>query len=125
MPCVLHTFVGAARALGATAIHLPLPVLRTLSAEEKAAFATIGASCHSVEEAREAAALGAAYLTAGHVFATSCKAGLPGRGLELSGPGVRRRSPARCTPSAGWGRSIIPALAAGRGGGGLRPLPPS
>ena len=35
VPCILHTFVGAARALGARAIHLPLPVLRTLSAGER------------------------------------------------------------------------------------------
>ena len=83
VPCILHTFVGAARALGAQAIHLPLPVLRTLSAGERAAFPALGASCHSVEEAWEAVALGATYLTAGHVFATTCKAGLPGRGVEF------------------------------------------
>ena len=46
VPCILHTFVGAARALGARAIHLPLPVLRTLSAGERAAFPALGASCH-------------------------------------------------------------------------------
>ena len=83
VPCILHTFVGAARALGARAIHLPLPVLRTLSAGERAAFPALGASCHSVEEAWEAVALGATYLAAGHVFATTCKAGLPGRGVEF------------------------------------------
>ena len=44
VPCILHTFVGAARALGARAIHLPLPVLRTLSAGERAAFPALGAS---------------------------------------------------------------------------------
>ena len=36
-----------------------------------------------MEEAWEAVALGATYLTAGHVFATTCKAGLPGRGVEF------------------------------------------
>ena len=51
VPCILHTFVDIARELGAGAIHLPLPVLRELSPEDKAAFQTIGASCHSVAEA--------------------------------------------------------------------------
>ena len=107
VPCILHTFVGAARALGARAIHLPLPVLRTLSAGERAAFPALGASCHSVEEAWEAVALGATYLTAGHVFATTCKAGLPGRGVEFLAQ-VCAAVPARCMPSAGWGRRISP-----------------
>lgn len=120
VPCILHTFVGAARALGATAIHLPLPVLRTLSAEEKAAFATIGASCHSVEEAREAAALGAAYLTAGHVFATSCKAGLPGRGLGFLAQ-VCAAVPCPVYAIGGVGPENLPALAqAGAKGGCVR-----
>lgn len=120
VPCILHTFVGAARALGATAIHLPLPVLRTLSAKEKAAFATIGASCHSVEEAREAAALGAAYLTAGHVFATTCKAGLPGRGVEFLAQ-VCAAVPCPVYAIGGVGPENLPALAqAGAKGGCVR-----
>lgn len=43
----------------------------------------IGVSVHSAEEAREAVRLGASYLTAGHVFATDCKKGVPPRGLEF------------------------------------------
>lgn len=31
----------------------------------------------------EAQALGATYLLAGHIFDTSCKPGLPGRGLDF------------------------------------------
>ena len=31
----------------------------------------------------EAQALGCTYITAGHVFETDCKKGLPGRGLEF------------------------------------------
>lgn len=46
-------------------------------------FSTVGASVHSPEEAREAQALGADYVTAGHVFATDCKRGLEPRGLEF------------------------------------------
>ena len=40
-------------------------------------------SCHSKEDAEEAEKLGASYITAGHIFDTSCKAGLPGRGLDF------------------------------------------
>jgi thiamine-phosphate pyrophosphorylase len=36
-----------------------------------------------VEEALEAQTLGCTYITAGHVFETDCKKGLPGRGLEF------------------------------------------
>ena len=36
-----------------------------------------------VAEALEAQALGATYLTAGHIFLTTCKPGLPGRGLDF------------------------------------------
>lgn len=118
--CILHTFVGAARALGARAIHLPLPVLRTLSAGERAAFPALGASCHSVEEAREAVALGATYLTAGHVFATTCKAGLPGRGVEFLAQ-VCAAVPCPVYAIGGVGPENLPALAqAGAKGGCVR-----
>ena len=40
----------------------------------------LGCSVHSVEDAIEAEKLGASYLTAGHIFATDCKRGLPPRG---------------------------------------------
>ena len=61
------------------AIHLPLPMLRVL--EHREDYSIIGSSVHSVSEAQEAQSLGAAYLTAGHIFETDCKAGLPGRGV--------------------------------------------
>ncbi len=134
--CILHNFADTAAALGAQAIHLPLPTLRKLSdsapaeslkessrpsgaadragdailaKERKAAdscqnigagsyqsisakaaaggilsrFRIIGASCHSVQDALEAQALGCTYITAGHVFATDCKKGVPPRGLAF------------------------------------------
>ncbi|MGN1381648.1 MAG: thiamine phosphate synthase [Eubacterium sp.] len=64
-------------------IHLPLFRLRELA--EKGIhipdhFLT-GCSVHSPEEAVEVERLGAAYLFAGHVYATDCKKGLPPRGL--------------------------------------------
>ena len=79
--CILHSFVDTAIDLHAEAIHLPLHILRDMTEEQKAQFKMIGASCHSVEDAIEAQALGCSYITAGHVFETDCKKGLPGRGL--------------------------------------------
>ena len=43
----------------------------------------IGVSTHSVEDAILAEQQGAGYITAGHVFATDCKKGLPPRGLAF------------------------------------------
>ena len=43
----------------------------------------LGASVHSVQEALEARELGATYVTAGHVFCTDCKKGVPARGLSF------------------------------------------
>ena len=81
--CILHSFPAVAMSLHADALHLPLHLLRELSREQKAHFKVLGASCHSVADALEAQALGCTYLTAGHVFETDCKKGLPGRGLEF------------------------------------------
>ena len=81
--CILHSFPDVAISLQADAIHLPLHLLRAMSQEQKAQFTDLGASCHSVEDALEAQALGCTYITAGHVFETDCKKGLPGRGLDF------------------------------------------
>ena len=83
VPCILHSFVKAAVKLKAEAIHLPLPRLMELEGEERARFRVIGASCHSVEEALAAWERGCTYITAGHIFDTDCKKGLPGRGLDF------------------------------------------
>ncbi len=83
VPCILHSFVMAAINIGADAIHLPLPLLREISNKEKTAFNTIGASCHSIEDALEAEKLGCTYITAGHIFATDCKKDLPPRGIDF------------------------------------------
>lgn len=81
--CILHNFVNTAHTLQHTALHLPLPVLRSLSEPERHSYRILGASCHSVADAKEAETLGCTYITAGHVFDTNCKQGLPGRGLEF------------------------------------------
>ena len=81
--CVLHNYANAAHDLHHPALHLPLPVLRSLSESERHSYQILGASCHSVADAKEAEALGCTYITAGHVFDTDCKQGLPRRGLEF------------------------------------------
>lgn len=81
--CILHSFSNVAIALGAEAVHMPLPLLQKMTTQEKSHFQIIGASCHSLEEAKEAQDLGCTYITAGHIFLTDCKKGLPGRGLPF------------------------------------------
>jgi len=73
LSCVLHYFYREAIELGAKKIHLPLHILENMTEDEKKCFDVIGASTHSVEDARRAKELGASYITAGHVFATDCK----------------------------------------------------
>jgi thiamine-phosphate diphosphorylase len=80
---ILHSHTEIAGSLGASALHVPLPVLTRMSSEERNSCQVLGASCHSVEEARQAETLGCTYLIAGHVFATDCKKGLPGRGADF------------------------------------------
>ncbi|WP_030035431.1 thiamine phosphate synthase [Clostridium botulinum] len=78
--CILHTYYKVAKELNCKKIHLPLHVLKSNPNIYKD-FNEIGISIHSVSEAIEAMNLGATYITAGHIFATDCKKGLPPRGL--------------------------------------------
>ena len=64
------------------AIHLPLWKLKEC-ASELTGFSQIGTSTHSPAEALEAQQLGATYVTAGHIYTTDCKKGLPPRGLAF------------------------------------------
>lgn len=77
---IAHSFAEAARKAGCKKIHLPLPLLERTDISD---FDIVGSSTHSVEQAERAAELGAAYVTAGHVFATDCKKGLEPRGIGL------------------------------------------
>ncbi len=78
---ILHSFTKAALTLGTGSIHLPVSALGELDEDTKKRFDLIGASVHSVQEAKQAVSLGADYLIAGHVFETDCKKGQKGRGL--------------------------------------------
>lgn len=80
--CTLHTFAATAKALQCPRIHLPLYQLEERHGHLES-FSEIGASVHSVEEAKRAQQAGATYLTAGHIFPTTCKPGLAPRGLDF------------------------------------------
>lgn len=107
IPCILHTYVRTARMLHCPAIHLPLPLLREYAgllrgyagqalpsdvhrqqteppdADCPGYFREVGCSVHHCNEAAEAVRLGATYLTAGHIYSTDCKKGVPPRGLSF------------------------------------------
>lgn len=89
-PCALHTYVTAAKSLHAEALHLPLQAFLSLGEAEKRAFPTIGVSCHSLDDVIAAQDGGCSYVTLGHIFATDCKRGLPGRGLAFLDEVCRR-----------------------------------
>lgn len=83
IPVFLHFYVDVAKGLGVPNIHVPFWILQKMTREEKNFFQQIGVSVHSVQEAKEAQKLGASRLIAGHIFETSCKPGLPSRGLDF------------------------------------------
>ncbi|WP_294159710.1 thiamine phosphate synthase [uncultured Selenomonas sp.] len=89
VPCIFHTYPSVARKLDADGLHLPLPLLRKLSENERQKFSTLGASCHSVDDVLEAQSLGCTYVTAGHIYETTCKPGAPPRGLAFLREAVR------------------------------------
>lgn len=80
--CIYHTYIMTAKEESADGIHLPLAQLREVYQAAQQDFHIIGCSTHSIDEALEAQALGATYITAGHVFQTDCKKGVPPRGLS-------------------------------------------
>lgn len=82
VPLILHSHIQVARSLAVNGIHLPFPLFER-EAETLADFRKIGVSVHSEAEAKVAAAKGATYLVAGHIFATDSKQGLPPRGLPF------------------------------------------
>ena len=87
VPCTLHTYYETALALHCNEIHLPFSLFTEVMPDKNLDlchhFSTIGTSVHSLEDALLAEELGASYVTAGHIFTTSCKPGLPPRGLAF------------------------------------------
>lgn len=81
--CIFHSFYQEVLQIGGEAIHLPMHVLMNMTGAERMHFRILGASCHSLEDARQAQALGCTYITASHIFATDCKKGLEPRGLDF------------------------------------------
>lgn len=79
---VLHHFPQVCAKLGVPRLHLSLGQLEANPALRQQ-VKLLGVSVHAPEEALRAQALGADYVTAGHVFETDCKKGLPGRGLDF------------------------------------------
>ena len=89
----LHYYYRVAMELGSDGLHLPLHILEEVYLEnginepelllKKLGVSELGASCHSVEDARRARKLGCTYILAGHIYDTDCKKGLPGRGLKF------------------------------------------
>lgn len=73
-----------ASSLGTDNLHMPFQVFQGQGRQNShSTVKNVGVSIHSPQEAQQAAALGADYLIAGHIFATDCKRGLEPRGLEF------------------------------------------
>lgn len=64
VPMIVHTFYRVALDLGIKRVQIPLAQLRELPEETRKQFEVLGTTVHSVEDAKEAVALGATYLTA-------------------------------------------------------------
>ena len=67
----------------ARALNLPIQVSFPTSQEADLSGLTFGVSVHSYEEGELARAKGASWLVYGHLFATSCKAGLAPRSMAV------------------------------------------
>lgn len=80
VPLIPHFYPEAAQMLKIQIVHLPLWKFQEVSGTWKG---RVGVSIHSTEDVKLAQELGAAYLTAGHIFATDCKKGLAPRGLSF------------------------------------------
>lgn len=109
---ILHHFPAVCEALQAPRLHVSLHQLEQ-QPELREHVQLLGASIHAPEEAVRAQALGADYVTAGHVFDTDCKRGLPGRGLDF----LRQTAAAVDIPVYAIGGISAGNLAAVRGAG--------
>lgn len=100
---IIHNFPAVAEEFG-TDLHLPFSMFTSVVTSDNdlihentsASITTssgyfrekyphikrIGTSIHSIDDAVFAESHGADYITAGHIFTTDCKKGLPGRGID-------------------------------------------
>lgn len=81
VPLIVHNYPEAAVGLQIPRLHLPLARLRELDTPDN--WEWLGTSCHSMEQLNEALSLGATYVFLGNVFETTCKPGVPAKGLDL------------------------------------------
>ena len=83
--CFLHSRISVANRLGCRRIHISIPVLMSMSEEERSQmrknFLEISVSCHSMEDMNLAVKNGATQIILGTIFETECKKGLKGKGL--------------------------------------------
>lgn len=79
---IINQNIRVAAKMELSIIHLSLQDLKK-NVNKIKQFSEIGASVHSVIEAKEAQESGATYLIAGHIFSTDCKKGVPPRGLSF------------------------------------------
>ena len=82
VPFFVHSRIEIAREIGCRNLHLPLPALAALGARPDG-FACVSTSSHSMEDMRQAVALGADRIILGTIFETACKKGLRGKGLSF------------------------------------------
>lgn len=82
VPLIVNQFAAVAEKLKIPHVQMSMENLRTERGILEN-FLSTGASVHSVDEAVEAEKLGATWLIAGHIFATSSKKGIPPRGLSF------------------------------------------
>ncbi len=81
---IVNDDAGVALASGADGIHLGLQDL-PIGEARRLGLAIVGATSHSLAEARRARAAGADYVSCGPMFATALKPGLAPRGREYLG----------------------------------------
>ncbi|WP_455656896.1 thiamine phosphate synthase [Phascolarctobacterium sp.] len=82
LPLILHTYPDACHQLGIFSLQVGYSQL-VQQPQLRTQVQLLGVSVHTLTEARQAAALGADYLIAGHIFVTACKQGLPERGTDF------------------------------------------
>jgi thiamine-phosphate diphosphorylase len=87
---VVNDRLDVALAAGASAVQLTSRSMSVADAQHVASLSApartslvVGASVHTAAEAAAAAAAGASWVVAGHVFATPSHPGAPGRGIAL------------------------------------------